>query len=59
MPLKFGKNKKIVSENIKELHGGKTYEKTKGKHGKETADRQAVAIALDKAGKSRSKHKKY
>lgn len=59
MPLKFGKDKKIVSENIKELKGGKTYERTKEKYGKGKADKQSVAIALEKAGKSRSKKKNY
>ena len=43
MPLKSGKSKKVVSENIKtEMAAGKS-------------QAQSVAIALSKAGKSRKK----
>ena len=43
MPLKKGKSKKVVSENIKELmHSG-------------YSQKQAIAISLKQAGKSRKK----
>ena len=45
MPLKPGMS---IAEMLAELHSGKTYAKTRQKHGKKTADRQALAIALTK-----------
>jgi hypothetical protein len=49
MPLQPGKSREIVSQNIREFHGGPTYERTKKKFGKKTADKQAVAAALSNA----------
>lgn len=57
MPLKKGKSRATISKNISELHGGKTYAKTKAKFGKAKANKQAVAIAMDKARKSGKKGK--
>ncbi len=46
MPLKAGKSKKVISENIRsEMHAGKP-------------QRQSIAIAMHKAGKSKKKGKK-
>ena len=45
MPLKKGSSKKVISENIRrEMHAGKP-------------QKQAIAIAMQKAGKSRSSRK--
>jgi hypothetical protein len=55
MPLKSGKSAKTVSSNVSELMGAY---KAKGKIGasipksKKAAQKQSVAIALKKAGKS-------
>lgn len=47
MPLKSGKSRKVIGENIKELESTGKY-----------PDKQAIAIALSKAGKSRNKKKR-
>lgn len=49
MPLKPGSSKKVISQNIREFHGGKTYNATKAKFGKAKADAQAVAVAMSNA----------
>ncbi len=51
MPLKKGKGKKVVSENISEFSKGDTYKKTKKKFGVGKARKQAVAVALSEARK--------
>ena len=55
MPLKKGTSKKTISNNISELHTGKTFAKTSKKFGKSKANKQAVAIALSTARKGKSK----
>jgi hypothetical protein len=50
--MKRGKSQAVVSENVEEFHSGKTYARTKAKYGKERADKQAVAAALNQARKS-------
>jgi hypothetical protein len=52
MPLRKGKSKKTISGNISELHKGKVFAKTKKKFGKKRANKQAIAIAMRKAGKN-------
>lgn len=43
-----------LSNRISEFHGGKTYARTKAKHGAKTANRQAVAAAYASMGKTRT-----
>jgi len=52
MPLERGTSQKTVRRNISELHTGATYARTARKHGKDTANKQAVAIALKEKRKS-------
>jgi aminoglycoside phosphotransferase family enzyme len=61
MPLIKSKSKKAVSKNISEFHKGKTFAKTAKKFGKDKANKQAVAVALNTAKKTgaQKKKKKY
>ena len=52
MPLRRGTSNKTTSSNIRELHKGTTYAKTRAKFGKKKANKQAVAIALSKKRES-------
>ncbi len=59
MPLRKSTSKKVVSENIREFHKGKTYKKTEKKFGKKVADKQAVAAALSTQRRAKTrKHRK-
>jgi len=49
MPLAKRKGQKVVSKNIKELHGGPKFAANVKKHGKAKANKIAVATALDVA----------
>lgn len=49
MPMMKGKGN--VSRNIKEFHKGETYAKTANKYGKKTANKQAVAAAINASKK--------
>lgn len=53
MPLEHGSSRSVVSNNIRELHEGKTYAHTASKFGKQRANKQAIAIALNQARKNR------
>lgn len=53
MPLKKGRSKSTLSQNIREFHKGKTYKRTAKKYGKKRANKQAVAVAY--AQRRRSK----
>ena len=55
MPLKRGKSKKTISSNISEFHKGTTFAHTAKKFGKATANKQAVAVALSTARKSKGR----
>ncbi len=53
MPLIKGYSQKTISNNIKEFHTGKTYNNTLSKFGKEKANKQAIAVALSEARRSK------
>jgi hypothetical protein len=57
MPLKAGTSPATVSKNISEIHKGPRYEKIKEKHGKEVADKSAVAAAMQKKRESMSERR--
>ena len=52
MPLKKGKSKEVLEENITEFHKGKTYARTRAKFGKDKANKQAVAAAYSQQRRS-------
>jgi hypothetical protein len=53
MPIKSGSSPAVVSSNISEFHKGPTFQKTADKFGKDRANKQAVAVALHSADKSK------
>jgi hypothetical protein len=55
MPGKKGK--KQIAGNIREFRKGKTFKKTKAKHGKAVADKQAVAVGMRQAGMPMPAHR--
>jgi hypothetical protein len=60
-PFRSGKSQKVIGENIAEYHHGPSFKKIEEKHGKETADKVAVAAAESNARKTggfRSRRKK-
>jgi hypothetical protein len=52
VPLKRGKSKAVLEENIAEFHKGKTYARTARKFGKSRANKQAVAAAYSQQRRS-------
>lgn len=46
MPLRKGTSKKTTKANFEEFGRGKTYAKTKKRHGKKKADKQRIAVVL-------------
>lgn len=53
MPLKKGGSKEVVAENIRELHRGKTFARTRRKHGVKKARAQSLAIAMSQLSMGR------
>lgn len=58
MPLRKGSSKATISKNIAEFSHGKTFGNTAVKYGKARAIKQAVAVALHEAGKSKKGSKR-
>jgi hypothetical protein len=52
MPLESGSSPTILGRNIRELHKGPQYARTKAKHGAAVANAQAIAIAEKKKRES-------
>ncbi len=57
MPLRRGTSQKTISSNISEFHKGKMFAHTAKKFGQATANKQAVAVALSTARKSKGRGK--
>lgn len=55
MPLKKGYSKRTMAANFHELRHGEQYARTRRKFGKETANKQMVAIVLKIARETRRK----
>ena len=55
MPLKAGKSKAVVSQNISEFSHGQTFQKTQRKFGLAKAHKQAIAVAMSQKRKSGGK----
>ena len=58
MPLKSGTSNDVVSSNIDELEHGTVVPRTRRKYGKKRAQKQAIAIALQKKRESQKKKRK-
>lgn len=58
MPIRPGSSSATVSSNISEFHKGPTFQKTADKFGKDQANKQAVAVALHSADKSKGEDHK-
>lgn len=59
MPLKRGRSRQTISENISEFHHGRTYARTKRKYGARRANKQAVAVAYEQARRSGRNSMRY
>ena len=55
MPLTPGSSDKTISKNISEFHTGPRYAHTAAKFGKERANRQAIAVAMSEAGRTKGR----
>ena len=58
MPLIKSDTQAATSQNIAEIHGGKTFARTKKKYGKKRAQKQSIAIALSNKRKVAQKKTK-